>query len=86
MKHFLFLVLVSVSFFACSEPRDDRATALCECHKDLGRIDPETDLELMNYVADSCKTLYIEILTELEDKPEEKAKFDEAYEFCQNEK
>lgn len=80
------IIMLGLSVMSCSAPEDERATALCECYKQLHRVDPETDVEFLNYLADSCKTLHVEILTELESNPEEKAKFDEAYEFCQNEK
>lgn len=86
MRYFLPIIILGLSVISCAEPRHDKATALCGCYKALGRIDPEKDAELMNVVADSCKTIHIDILTELENSPEEKEKFNEAYEFCQNEK
>lgn len=82
----LLYVLLGLSIVSCSAPEDERATALCDCYKQMHRVNPDTDIELLNFIADSCKTLHIEILTELESKPEEKTKFNEAYEFCQNEK
>ncbi|MCB9189581.1 MAG: hypothetical protein H6599_09930 [Flavobacteriales bacterium] len=87
MKSTLAIVGFMVVFVVgCSAPIDDRATALCECYRELHIIDPNEDFELMNMVADSCKALHISILDELSDNPDEKAKFDAAYDYCQNEK
>lgn len=82
----ILFAIISLSVISCSAPEDERATALCECYKQMHRVNPETDAELLNFIADSCKTIHIEILKELESNPEDKAKFNEAYEFCQNEK
>lgn len=75
-----------LTIFSCQPPQDDRATAVCECHKLLHRVDPVNEPDLLNYLTDSCKTLYKGVLLEIENDPEEKLKFDEAFEFCQNEK
>lgn len=81
------LVIFSVlALVSCETPQDDRATAVCNCYKLMHRIDVDTELELLNYVADSCQSLHAQVLNELKDQPEEKEKFDKAYEFCQNEK
>ena len=82
----ILLSIFGLFSISCSAPQDDRATAVCDCFNQLHRIDPVEETELMNFVADSCKTLYINTLKELEGNDEDKAKFDEAYEFCQNEK
>jgi hypothetical protein len=86
MKQLLFTTaLFSLLFVSCAEPKDDRATAVCDCYKLLHRVGAD-EVEVMNFIADSCQTLHIEVLKELEGNPEEKELFDEAYEFCQNEK
>ncbi len=87
MKYIAHLfIVISLLLIGCSAPTDERATALCDCYKELHRIDADTDFELMNVVADSCKNMHIGLLKDLEGKPAEKEKFDAAYEFCQNEK
>lgn len=87
MKYsFLFILFLGITVSSCSVPQDDKATSLCDCYSVLHGIDPVEEESRMNFVADSCKTLYVNILKELEGKPEEKAKFDKAYNFCQNEK
>lgn len=87
MKYILYFSIALAGILtSCTPPQDERATALCECYGELHRVNPETDTELLNVLADSCKTLHIEILNELEESPEDKAVFDAAYEYCQNEK
>ena len=78
--------LTSLVIVSCSAPVDERATAVCDCYKVLHSLDPVEKTEEMNVVADSCKKLHVGILKELEGNAEEKAKFDEAYNYCQNEK
>lgn len=85
-KRFVSLLVVSLLISSCSSPTNEKATALCNCYKSLHGIDPDEEFEKLNYFADSCKTLHISILKELESNPDEKANFDRAYNYCQNEK
>lgn len=86
MKKIVIIGLLAIGVSSCQAPQDDRATSLCNCYKELHKVNPETNADLLNYIADSCKTLHIGILKEIERNEEDKAKFNEAYEFCQNEK
>ena len=64
---------------SCSEPTHPDAESLCNCYTQMYRADGDR----VDVIADSCSTIYIDIIKKLKDNPEEKAKFDEAYAFCQ---
>lgn len=85
MKKLFVIFIFVLGFTSCTPPSHDGATAICECYKELHRIDPEAIIQ-MEYFADSCKKLHISVLDKFKDTPEEKETFNKAYEHCQNEK
>ena len=52
--------------------------------KELHKV-PIEEEPLINFLADSCKTLHIEVLNKINGNEDQKAKFDEAYQYCQQE-
>ncbi len=85
MKSILMIFALALGLVSCTPPTHEGATAVCECYKELHRVNPEAIIQ-MEYVADSCKKLHISVLDKFKDNPEEKETFNKAYEHCQNEK
>lgn len=85
MKVSILIFLLSFVCVSCSTPIHEDATAVCDCYKELHRINPDNQSQ-MDFVADSCKKLHISVLQKFEENPENKIVFDKAYEHCQNEK
>ena len=72
-------VLALILFQSCSDPTHPDAESLCNCYTQMYRADDDK----IDNIADSCSTIHIDIIKKLKDNPEEKAKFDEAYSYCQ---
>ena len=67
-------------FLLSCEREHPLATKLCDCYT---RIYRAKDADERSFWEDSCKTLHIDILNELENDPLQKEVFLKAYRRCQ---
>jgi len=74
------LLLMGLVFMISCEREHPLATELCDCYT---RIYRANDKDEQTFWEDSCKTLHIKILQELEDDPSQKKVFIKAYRRCQ---
>ncbi len=83
MKYFLLSIsALSLILSSCETPQQEDAERLCGCFTEMHVATRHNRTEQIDHLADSCNTLYLEIIEKLKDKPEEKEKFDAAYEQC----
>jgi hypothetical protein len=60
------------------------ALALCNCYKQIHKISVEEE-PLINYVTDSCNTLWKGMYDKYSTREEDKKQFNQAYSACQDE-
>jgi hypothetical protein len=60
------------------------AQSLCNCYKQVHKIEPEEE-PLINFITDSCNTMWKGIYDKYADQEEQKKLFNQAYSACQDE-
>lgn len=81
VKYFL-LIGVLFTIAGCGAPAHSDAEALCNCYKEVHKV-PADNLPIVEFVMDSCNTMFKNTLDGLENEKEKKA-FYEAYHYCQD--
>jgi hypothetical protein len=79
MKNFLIVFVIFFAVQSCEE-NHPMATKLCDCYTQLHRANAESEI---NFWTDSCSSLYVGILNNLEKNLSEKNRFIKAYRRCQ---
>ena len=81
-KLFALSILVSCATLSCENAPDPdkEAEHICNCWKEVNRA----PVDMEQQVADSCTTLYQDVLNKLGDDKEAKKHFVEAYDYCRD--
>lgn len=82
----LLLLALSSLFISCkntSEEIEKDAESLCNCYRQVHKVSEE-DMPIMQYLTDSCNTLWKNVYIKYKNNPENKSNFNQAYSECQD--
>lgn len=82
MKYLSFLFMISILLVSC-EPKQDDATAVCNCYQELLKISSDNEVK-MQMVYDSCANIHAGVITKLKGDTEAYEEYIEAYTYCQD--
>ncbi len=80
-KSLLLFLFFAALFTSCAPSPQEDATKVCDCWSKafkLSRMDEAKQIEAF----DACEKIYKDVLLKLENNPEDKGKFVEAYDYC----
>jgi len=80
VKNLIYSLAVISLFYSCSGEEHPDAKSLCDCYTELHRTYTEEQTER---VADSCNTIYSDIIQKYKGDEEGKTSFESAYKNCQ---
>ncbi len=83
----MLVALGTSALVACSSVPDTiqaDAQSLCNCYKQVHKIDIEEE-PLINFITDSCNTLWKGVYDKYTTNEEDKKLFNQAYSACQDE-